>query len=537
MNKAAFNIFDQKPAFILFSVIALLLLPLLHSFGFIADDYWLLHAALKNPLPMTTDWVGSDVNMFRPVVVFSMYLNYLIAGYRPFGFYAVNLLLHLLNTILLYKTLKELSAGSRFSLSPKTIFVISLLFLTLPQNLINVHWISGRTDILCGTFVFTALYFFVLFLMSRSTKHLIYCLLAQFAAYASKETAFILIFYLALILVIKGNLKKNIATPNRWLPVVFSPAIIYVLYRLFIFRGNAMGDVLSNNFSVGGLIKFFSYGFWILTIPFDILDVYYFYCTNHFLAFLIGFIVCALLVCALFLIVKNRKSEKAKSIAICFLFMIAGLTIYIRSFPEMRLGYIFQPVVLMLIVTIYSLANAKPMKWFTAGLFFVLFFAGNNLIIHRTCTINNYYSRLSASLPDTIDSSKSYYVLTPIGRYGQSAAAPQLGLMTYYKIHGNMNERPLNFYAAGLYEGFSLSKEPPQIAVTSLSPYHFFLTVNNPTDGIVPIASKKFNDAGEYRYEEMTMKMLQKRMFRPGVAESCEIIINDSPKNQVIIVR
>jgi hypothetical protein len=536
MKTAEINIFEEKPAFLIFSVIAVLLLPLLHSFGFIADDYWLLHAALNNPLPMTTDWVGSDVNMFRPVVVFSMYLNYLIAGYRPFGFYAVNLLLHLLNTILLYKTLKELSAGSDFSLSPKTIFVISLLFLALPQNLINVYWISGRTDILCGTFVFTALYFFVLFLASRSTKHLIYCLLAQFAAYGSKETAFILIFYLALILVAKGELKRNNATLNRWLPVVFSPAILYVLYRLFIFRGNAMGDVLSNNFSVSGLIKFFSYGFWILTIPFDILDVYYFYCTNRLILLLIGFSVFALLACALFLVIKNRKNAKMKTIAACVLFIIAGLAIYIRSFPEMRLGYVFHPVVLTLIVTIYSLADFKFMKWFTAALFVVLFLAGNALIIHRTFTINNYYSRLSASLPNAIDSSKSYYILTPIGRYGQSAAAPQLGLMTYYKIHGNMDERPLNFHAAGLYEGFSLSKEPPQITVTSLSPYHFYLTVNNPTDGIVPIASKKFNEAGEYRYEEMTMKMIRKRMFRPGVAESCEIIITDSPKNQVILV-
>ncbi len=537
MNKAAFNIFDQKPAFILFSVIALLLLPLLHSFGFIADDYWLLHAALKNPLPLTTDWVGSDVNMFRPVVVFSMYLNYLVVGYHPFGFYIVNLLLHLFNTMLLFKILHSLSAGSRFSISKKAIFIISLLFLTLPQNLINVYWISGRTDILCGTFVFVALYFFVQYTDSRNKKHLIYSLLAQFGAFASKETAFILIFYIILILIIKDEFRKKGILLNRWIPIAFSPALIYVLYRLFIFRGNAMGDVLSNNFSATGLVKFFSYGYWVLFIPFDILDIYYFYFTNRAVVFILNFSIFLLFATTLYYILRNRKSRKIMPIVIFVIFITLGLTIYIRSFPEMRLGYVFQPVVLTMILAIHALADNKFTKWLMTTAFIGLLLAGNALIINRTLTINHYYEKLTAALPDTIDRSKSYYIITPIGRYGQSAAAPQLGLMTYYKIYGNMNERPLNFYAAGLYEGFSLSKEPPQVLIDTVAPNHFELTVQNATDGIVPIASKKFNEAGEYKYEDMIMRMIRKRMFRPGVAESCEIIINDSHKNQVIVVR
>ncbi len=537
MNKAAINIFDQKPAFILFSIIALLLLPLLHSFGFIADDYWLLHAALKNPLPMTTDWVGSDVNMFRPVVVFSMYLNYLIVGYHPFGFYIVNLLLHLFNTMLLFKILHKISAESRFSISKKAIFIISLLFLTLPQNLINVYWISGRTDILCGTFVFIAIYFFVQFTDSRDKKHLIYSLVAQFGAFASKETAFILIFYIILILIIKDEFKKKGFLLNRWIPIVFLPAVIYVLYRLIIFRGNAMGDVLSNNFSAAGLVKFFSYGYWVLFIPFDILDIYYFYLSNRAVVFILNFSVFLLFATSLYYVLRNRKSRKIVPIVIFMIFITAGLTIYIRSFPEMRLGYVFQPVVLTMILALYALADIPFTKWLIAIVFMGFLLAGNSLIINRTVTINRYYERLTAALPDTIDSAKNYYVMTPIGRYGQSAAAPQLGLMTYYKIHGNMNERPLNFYAAGLYEGFSLSKEPPQISIDTVAPNHFEITVNNSTDGIVPIASKKFNDAGEYKYEDMTVRMIRKRMFRPGVAESCEIIINNSSQNKVIIVR
>jgi hypothetical protein len=61
--------------------------------------------------------------------------------------------------------------------------------------------------------------------------------------------------------------------------------------------------------------------------------------------------------------------------------------------------------------------------------------------------------------------------------------------------------------------------------------------VHNATDGIVPIASKKFNSAGEYRFEDMTMKIIRKRMFRPGVAESCEVIIDSLPRNEILFVR
>lgn len=532
------NLYKEKQTFILFLLISLLFIPLLKSFIFIADDYWLIYAAIHNPLPLTSDWVGSDVNMFRPIIVFSMYLNHIVDGYNPFFYYLTNLLIHLVNTMILYRMLRRIGKTGNFKVTPPQVFGISLLFLIFPQNLINVFWISGRTDLICALFVFIAAYAFLIYYDTLSKGFLFISVVSQFLAFASKETAFIIVFYFAVILLMRKEYHIRLMDARKLLAIIFAPALIYTVYRFIIFRQQAMGSILNNNFSVTALSKYYAYGIWTMFLPVDILDIYYFYIIQPQIAYAILVVVALLVLASVFILWVNRKSPFAQAAFILIAVVIVALNIYIRSFPEMRLAYVFLPFVLATIVFIISLARRSAILQKSIIILFCgLLCVGNYLLIQRTMTINQYNRKLIEALPNRIDSTKIYYVITPLGRLGQSASAPQLGLMSYYKEHQNLEKRPLNFIAAGLYEGFSLSKPENNVRIKFLSPSHFYLEVKNSTDGIVPIASKKFDERREYQYQGMLMKMITGRKFRPGVAENCEVVFDANTKNEFIVVQ
>ena len=532
------NVYKEKQTFVLFLLISLLFIPLLKSFIFIADDYWLIYAAIHNPLPLTSDWVGSDVNMFRPIIVFSMYLNHLIGGYDPFFYYLTNLIIHLTNTMILYRMLRRIGKTGNFKVTPPQVFGISLLFFVFPQNLINVFWISGRTDLICAFFVFISAYAFLIYYDTLSKGFLFISIVSQFLAFASKETAFIIVFYFAVILLMRKEYHIRLMDARKLLAIIFAPALIYTAYRFIIFRQQAMGSILNNNFSFSALSKYYAYGIWTMFIPVDILDVYYFYIVQPLAAYVILCAVLLLILAFIYLLWVNRKSPHAQAALVLALVVIAALNIYIRSFPEMRLAYVFLPFALTTIVLIIALARPHAiLQKAIIAIFCLLLASGNYLLIARTITINQYNRKLIAALPNRIDSTKIYYVIAPLGRLGQSASAPQLGLMSYYKEHQNLESKPENFVAAGLYEGFSLSNPENSIGIKFLSPSHFLLEVKNATDCIVPIASKKFDDRKEYQFRGMQMRMINSRKFRPGVAKNCEVTFSPNPKNEFIVVQ
>lgn len=88
--------------------------------------------------------------LYRPLTQFSFGLNFLFSS-SPFGFHLVNILLHILNSFLVYLFLKKLISNSRFS------FIAALLFLVLPIHVEAVTSIIGRAELLSFLFGLSAL--------------------------------------------------------------------------------------------------------------------------------------------------------------------------------------------------------------------------------------------------------------------------------------------------------------------------------------------------------------------------------------------
>src|ERR1035438_9652783 len=134
---------NRTSAYLILSLAALSLLPLLYSFGFVADDHYLIYSSIKNHFPINSDWTEYNAHYFRPLIILSFYINYLLSGSNPFFYYFFNLIVHLLNSFIIYNIFLQLEPQENVTQNHNLIFSISLLFFVLPQNLQNVFWISG----------------------------------------------------------------------------------------------------------------------------------------------------------------------------------------------------------------------------------------------------------------------------------------------------------------------------------------------------------------------------------------------------------
>jgi protein O-mannosyl-transferase len=127
----------------------LVYLNALHN-PFVYDDYHTVVAntSLQNPSNLRAI-VLHDVT--RPIVSVSYGIDRALWGAKPFGFHATNVLLHMLNVILLYRLVWRL-VDDRQGRPEVVAFATSVLFAVHPMMTEAVGYISGRSEVVCGTF-------------------------------------------------------------------------------------------------------------------------------------------------------------------------------------------------------------------------------------------------------------------------------------------------------------------------------------------------------------------------------------------------
>ena len=133
---------------------------------------------------------GGSGSYYRPILLSSFMMDKFVWGLEESFMHLENVLFHLANTLLVYAV-----ACRAFDYLPKQApvapFVGALFFAIHPLNTEAVNWISGRTDLLAGFFLFLAMY-----LMLKRPLNLMQSILSAFSmllACLAKETA---IFFL-----------------------------------------------------------------------------------------------------------------------------------------------------------------------------------------------------------------------------------------------------------------------------------------------------------------------------------------------------
>jgi len=214
---------------VLISIISILcLFPMLNNdFTNWDDDYYVINnALLRGP-----DWKGifteSVVGNYHPLTVITLAINYQISELNPSSYLLVNLLLHVINTCLVFYFIWNISGKKTL-----VAFLTALIFGIHPLHVESVAWVSERKDVLYTLFFVLALIQYWRFLETNNRLKYWLCFLFFTLSLLSKPAA--IIFPLVLLLVdywkgrrINANQLVN-KIPFFFLATVFAVITIQV---------------------------------------------------------------------------------------------------------------------------------------------------------------------------------------------------------------------------------------------------------------------------------------------------------------------
>lgn len=161
---------------------------------FLSDDFAQIGKVLHGDYSFT--WGQAHGGFFRPLFILSYIIDSKIWHYRPFGYHLTNILVHGLNSFLLFKLGLRLLAGT--TLPSRSVRAASAaaaaLFLIHPSHTEAVTWISGRADLLATCFILISLWRYCDYVEKPQALNLVLTIIPAVAALLSKESAICLPF-------------------------------------------------------------------------------------------------------------------------------------------------------------------------------------------------------------------------------------------------------------------------------------------------------------------------------------------------------
>jgi tetratricopeptide (TPR) repeat protein len=159
MNKDIISPIIRKSGLPLLIILVLaVFLPILHN-GFVSwdDDIYIVNNTLLRSMGWSQVrhlFTSSFEGHYHPLTLLSLSLDYHLFGTNPLAFHLHNLLLHLLNTLLVYQIIKKLSNNVIIA------WVTALLFGLHPMHVEAVVWATARKDVLYTLFFLLSVMFY-----------------------------------------------------------------------------------------------------------------------------------------------------------------------------------------------------------------------------------------------------------------------------------------------------------------------------------------------------------------------------------------
>ena len=169
--------------------------------SFVFDDLQAIagNPAIRNLADLPAIWNAFNT---RFIVGISLAFNYALGRENVVGYHLFNLVVHLLNSFLVYQLVCLTFSTPRMaksSLNPKLMgFLTSLVFLTHPLQTQGVTYIWQRATSLAALFYLGALVFYIKSRLKASWRDYILCLLFTVGGMFTKEIVFTLPFMIVL---------------------------------------------------------------------------------------------------------------------------------------------------------------------------------------------------------------------------------------------------------------------------------------------------------------------------------------------------
>ncbi len=206
---------------------------------------------------------------YHPLAMLSLTIDYQIFGYNPLGFHLTNLLLHLVNSWLVYMVIKNLTGKQIVAGFAGVLFGVHTLHVE------SVTWISERKDVLYTLFYLLALQVYILYCRKKEIKWLGLALLLFLLSCLSKGQAVTLAPTLILVDIFLGRKWNSMQVLMEKVPFF----ILSMIFGMVAIRAQAGADAtIMANFPFIQRIAFASYGLLMyvlkLVVPYP-LSAYY----------------------------------------------------------------------------------------------------------------------------------------------------------------------------------------------------------------------------------------------------------------------
>ncbi|QEM68191.1 hypothetical protein FO488_08465 [Geobacter sp. FeAm09] len=188
MQNAAVNVRNQS--LIIITILLSCFYPSLFAPFNSIDDVKMVNQLINVDAisPENLFFSGGSGQYYRPLLFATFLFDKLVWGVQESFMHLENVLLHLVNTLLVFCLVRQFAKAWHWDM-PYLSFVTALLFGLHPIVTEPVNWVSGRTDLLAGTFVLSTILLFI-----RSTYQSSYLFggagaFLLFCGCLSKETA------------------------------------------------------------------------------------------------------------------------------------------------------------------------------------------------------------------------------------------------------------------------------------------------------------------------------------------------------------
>lgn len=229
---------------LVFAVLAAFAPSMRHPF--MSDDYHVLASLTGGPWDLRFFWTGSGKYLI-PVTKMLWVGEYLLFGTNAAGYHAVSLLLHLLNTAMVFVLFRRLFKSQWSGLLTAALFALSA------SHWRTAMWMSAQMKMLAATFLLIALLAFLSYLRTGKLRPLLLLVVAQCAMPLTSALGVELPFVLAAFFLFlqDGTPRVRVTTQQVWkvLGGLLGIAVLYaVLERLLYPHANPY------LLSVGGLM-------------------------------------------------------------------------------------------------------------------------------------------------------------------------------------------------------------------------------------------------------------------------------------------
>ena len=221
---------------------------------FLSDDFVQIGKVLRGDFSVV--WGQEHGGFFRPLFIWSYVIDSRIWGARPLCFHLTNVILHAVNSFLLFRLAVRMLEVIMPDPALRRAVAISTaaLFLLHPSHSEAVVWISGRADLIATCFVLFSLLLYLAFEDQARRLYLFASAACFVLALLAKESA-VCVPFLILIAGIHRSHRRTIGHLFRVLTVYLSILFAFIVIRAWYIGAivGGYGTVQHLNFSPGWL--------------------------------------------------------------------------------------------------------------------------------------------------------------------------------------------------------------------------------------------------------------------------------------------